>query len=397
MKTIDDMTKMLYHSRILHIAPEINFAKNFILPLIADGEENGQQSDVLCSVSDYMLDNREMQLSEAMPDMSTLYTHSIKLRSSPYRLINALIFLIKLVKKRKYQIVVSHTSIDSFIPIMLIRLFSKSRIVYFNHGVPALGYNGLTKILLQLIEKSNLTFSHITLAVGLSMQKKLNDLSGAPNVALVKPGSACGIVPLANSIGDLDIMRKDARAQLNINPNDRIVLFVGRAVARKGFFDVLKAWQSIPRKNYRLLLVGPSVSAVTASGLDLENVQALGYVDDPSIFYLAADVLCVPSHHEGFGYCYLEAASAGCVPICSLIPGPTDFITDKHTGLCVPVGDVEAIAATLKNVLEDDLLRERLRIAAFGMAKAFDRPPLVGKMTQFFATQISLSGSIRKS
>jgi glycosyltransferase involved in cell wall biosynthesis len=397
MKAINNMIEVPDSSRILHIAPELNFVKNFILPLITDRENNGQRSDVLCAVSDYVLDDREIQLSEAMLGLGTLYIRNVKLRSRPHLLIGALIFLIKLIKKSNYNIVVCHTSIDSFIPIILIRLFSKSRIVYFNHGIPALGYSGLTKYLLQMIEKSNLTFSHITLAVGLSMQRELNDLSRVASVALVKPGSACGIVPLATSIADLGSMRKNARARLKINPDERIVLFVGRPVARKGFFDVLRAWQIIQRKNYRLFLVGPSECELTSSGLDLENVETFGYVDDPSNFYLAADVLCVPSHHEGFGYCYLEAASAGCVPICSSIPGPTDFITDRHTGLCVPAGDVEVIAATLRHILENDKLRERLQVAAFGMSKAFDRMPLVIKINQFLATQISLSGSCRKN
>jgi glycosyltransferase involved in cell wall biosynthesis len=85
------------------------------------------------------------------------------------------------------------------------------------------------------------------------------------------------------------------------------------------------------------------------------------------------------------------------VPICSSIPGPTDFITDKQTGLCVPVGNVDAIAATLEQILENDIFRERLRVAAFDMSKTFERGQIVEKMTHFFETEILLSQHRGKS
>jgi glycosyltransferase involved in cell wall biosynthesis len=384
-------------NHVLHIAPELNFVRNFILPIIVQSESHRSCSDVLCGVSDYVSSDRENKLNAEMPPQSNLYTRDIKLRSNPYKFILTMIFMLRLIKKKQYNIIVCHTSIDSFAPILLIRFFTKSRIVYFNHGVPALGYTGLVRWVLQLIEKSNLTLSHTALSVGASMQAELNGFASFPKVALIAPGSACGIIQLATNLDALDSMRLKARARLRLKPDDRIALFVGRPVARKGFFDVLRAWQTLQRENFKLLLVGPSSDELAVAGLDMLNVEAVGYVEDTSIYYLAADVLCIPSYHEGFGYCYLEAAAAGCVPICSSIPGPTDFITDKQTGLCVPVGDVDAIAATLEQILENDIFRERLRVAAFDMSKTFERGQIVEKMIHFFETEILLSQHRGKS
>jgi len=132
----------------------------------------------------------------------------------------------------------------------------------------------------------------------------------------------------------------------------------------------------------RLLLVGPSGEfGENNNEFNGSNIYFLGYQADPTIFYLVADVLCIPSHHEGLGYCYLEAAAAGCVPICSDIEGPTDFVKNRFSGLTCKIKDAKSIRDCIGELLYDRDLRERLAFNAFQSAIAYDQEVIAPKVS----------------
>jgi glycosyltransferase involved in cell wall biosynthesis len=76
--------------------------------------------------------------------------------------------------------------------------------------------------------------------------------------------------------------------------------------------------------------------------IDTRQVQFLGALipDEVPDFLAETDVFLFPSHFEGFPNALLEALMAGCVPVCWLIEGITDFILDDgKTGFLCPTGD----------------------------------------------------------
>lgn len=200
--------------------------------------------------------------------------------------------------------------------------------------------------------------------------------------ALAQPGSACGIVLIDSDFDKIKQLRTTTRSKYNI-PNDKfVVLYVGRPVKRKGFFDLIDAWGKFRDDPCSILLiVGSTRTDVAKIGEDLaSNIIFFGYQPDPTPFYCLADVLCVPSHHEGLGYCYIEAASAACVPICADIPGPTDFVIDRINGLVCRVSDPCSVAESILLLKEDRKLKERLAKGAFDTSLAFDRVDLAPKV-----------------
>ena len=57
------------------------------------------------------------------------------------------------------------------------------------------------------------------------------------------------------------------------------------------------------------------------------------------------DVYLFTSHFEGCPNALLEAMMAGCVPVCGLIPGITDFLVETgRTGFIEELGDAEGFA-----------------------------------------------------
>ena len=65
----------------------------------------------------------------------------------------------------------------------------------------------------------------------------------------------------------------------------------------------------------------------------------------------ASNILCLPSHREGFGNVIIEAAASQIPSIASDIYGITDAIINHQTGILHPVKDVNAIVRAMQYFL----------------------------------------------
>jgi glycosyltransferase involved in cell wall biosynthesis len=86
--------------------------------------------------------------------------------------------------------------------------------------------------------------------------------------------------------------------------------------------------------------------------------------DEIPHFLGETDVYLFTSHFEGCPNALLEAMMAGCVPVCGLIPGITDFLVERRrTGFIEDLGDAEGFAAAIATLHED-----RTKLAALSRA-----------------------------
>ncbi len=100
-----------------------------------------------------------------------------------------------------------------------------------------------------------------------------------------------------------------------------------------------------------------------AFGLEIgRDIVLLGTVGDAELphWYRAADALAFPSTKEGWGLAVLEAQAAGLPVVSSDLPVFHEFLTDRVDTLMTPVGDATALAAGMREIIEDDGLRRRL-------------------------------------
>jgi glycosyltransferase involved in cell wall biosynthesis len=70
--------------------------------------------------------------------------------------------------------------------------------------------------------------------------------------------------------------------------------------------------------------------------------------------YASCDVWLCGSYVEGFGLPSLEAMACRCPVVSTDAGGPADFVKSGWNGYLVPVGDVEALANRLVDVLRRD-------------------------------------------
>ena len=87
----------------------------------------------------------------------------------------------------------------------------------------------------------------------------------------------------------------------------------------------------------------------------------------------AAEVATILSHQaiyvwpgcgEAYGLAYLEAQAAGLPVVAQETAGVPEVVEQGRTGVLTPAGDIEAYAAAIAKLLEDDRMRQAMAIAA---------------------------------
>lgn len=152
---------------------------------------------------------------------------------------------------------------------------------------------------------------------------------------------------------------------------------VGRLVPIKGhavlFEALVRVLKELPAATLDVAGAGPLDAELRALAGSLglgSAVRFLGHVPGPHVMEQAA-VVVVPSFGEGFGMVALEAMERSRAVVASAVGGLPEILDAGRTGLLVPAGNVEALAASLVG-LGSDLDRARTMGEA-GRKRALER------------------------
>jgi len=91
-----------------------------------------------------------------------------------------------------------------------------------------------------------------------------------------------------------------------------------------------------------------------------QQVTLHGWVDDVAKLLPDFDLFVSPSRAEPFGLSIVEAMAAGVPVIATASEGAREIIDNRQTGWLVPIGDPEALAGAIFELLGDADLRKRL-------------------------------------
>ncbi len=98
-------------------------------------------------------------------------------------------------------------------------------------------------------------------------------------------------------------------------------------------------------------------------GLD-ENVFLLGQRDDIPQLLAGFDAFVLSSRSEGYSLALVEAAATGLPIVATDVGGNAEIVQDEATGLLVPPGSPDAMAAAMRRLFDN--ADERLRMGAAG-------------------------------
>lgn len=165
------------------------------------------------------------------------------------------------------------------------------------------------------------------------------------------------------------LTEQQLRARLNA-PSQPIIVHASNFRAVKRPMDVARIFELVVRKlDARLLLIGEGpersrVEMYLAEKNLLERVLMAGYVENPLPLLYACRVFVLPSEHESFGLAALEALACGVPVVASNTEGLPELIADGECGFLCNVGDVEAFAKRVIELLTNDSLHQRMSTAA---------------------------------
>jgi glycosyltransferase involved in cell wall biosynthesis len=179
------------------------------------------------------------------------------------------------------------------------------------------------------------------------------------------------------------------RAELDTAPHAPLWLAMGRLHEAKAHDVSLKALALAPDAVLWIAGSGPQEATLKALAKRLgvaERVRFLGWRNDPSALYRAADVCVFPSRYEPLGNTVIQAWAHDVPIVAAAAQGPAGLIRTGADGLLVPIDDPEALAAATARVTTDPNLAARLIQAGRArIAHEFDKVAVVAQWRELFA------------
>ncbi|MFE0633104.1 glycosyltransferase family 4 protein [Streptomyces sp. NPDC058864] len=180
------------------------------------------------------------------------------------------------------------------------------------------------------------------------------------------------VVALPNSVPDPGVAPSALDA--------KYVVAAGRLAPVKHYGDLIRAFAkvAVERPDWGLRLYGSGGQREKLKGLigSLElgdRVRLMGTATPIEPEMAKGSLLAVSSSMESFGMTIVEAMRVGLPVVSTDCPlGPGEIISDGVDGLLVPPRDVDALAAAMLRLINDDELRRRMGRAALDKGARYD-------------------------
>jgi glycosyltransferase involved in cell wall biosynthesis len=198
-------------------------------------------------------------------------------------------------------------------------------------------------------------------------------------------------------LSERQIARNDQAIRQMIGlPNGAVLLgTVANLFPRKGYEVMLRALPAIVRAvpTVHYVIVGSDdhdyadrLKKLAQELKIVDRVHIVGFQDPVQPFLAALDLYVHPALMEGFGIAVVEAMAMGKAVVATTTGGLPEVVAQGETGLLVPPGDAESLAAVVVSLLEDKVRREQM--GRNGKARAQERFSLdasVGQMEQLYS------------
>jgi len=194
-------------------------------------------------------------------------------------------------------------------------------------------------------------------------------------------------------------------SNLDIIPENKTVLYVGRLEYGKGIWPLLQAAITVVKSvsNVQFLLAGthhPTLSPselssfIKSNQLD-NNVRILGHVcwEDLLALYKKSSIVVMPSYYETFGNTFLEAMLFEKPVIGFSGSSLEEIIEDGRSGHIIKRGDISCLACRIESLLKNREVREAMgREGRRRAVEKFSVSVVLPKLLAFYDEVLASSG-----
>jgi glycosyltransferase involved in cell wall biosynthesis len=273
----------------------------------------------------------------------------------------------------------------------LLKLFGfiKKPIVYSPHYAPIKTYPAL---LVALYEKTLGTLTVRTAKIVVLLTKayqKFFEKLGAKKTIIVPP--VVTMIPEVSSE-----TKDDLRRQLNITPDQKVIVSISRVVYSKGIHYFVHALSEILKKepNAVLIIAGkgeylPEIQKLADSLGVSKNIRYAGAISDDtkvSLLNIADLFFLLSFSGESFGIAAVEAMSIG-LPVLGSNRGAIPYVVqDRINGLIVDPENTQEVAAKTLELLQT---KQNYYKQNKEYAKEFAEENVVKKLIELYSTAIT--------
>jgi len=323
----------------------------------------------------------------------------INRRITPFEDIRSILRLVKIFRSGHFDIVHAHTPKAGLLGMIASRLAGVKNPIYTCHGMPLETERGLKRWVLKTCEKISFCCATKVLVVSQSLLQKVRDygICNSGKAIVLLDGTACGIDLKRFTKNEvLQNSAKKARAELGISNNDILIGFIGRLVPDKGIGVLLKAFCTLVKEyeNIHLAIIGdyePHRGYLSDKEVNLLDhhvkITHISFTNDIEKYYMAMDMLVLPTKREGFPYTLLEAAAMELPVIATKVTGCVDAVVDGVSGILVKVDDTTELYEAMLKLARDPDLRNKLgKQGRLRVEKLFDSKRLISEHIQLYKT-----------
>jgi glycosyltransferase involved in cell wall biosynthesis len=300
----------------------------------------------------------DRQIDSARVDgVRIIHLPSLVRRISPLYDMRALYDLVRIIRSERPDVVHTHTSKAGILGRLAAKIAKVPIIVHTAHGHVFFGHFGpvLSKIFLW-IERLIAPLTDRVVALTAGESKDYTDLDLYPREKLVKIHSGVDV----DKFKQVAVGAVEKKRSLGLEQKGPVVGFIGWLLPIKGPMHLLKAMENIwqDHEDANLVFIGKGDLDVDLRAEALKasangRVNFLGWRSDIDEIMPVFDIFVLPSLNEGMGRVLVEAMAAGKPIVASNVGGIPDLVQHGHNGLLVPPGDEKALAAAIRQLIDD--------------------------------------------
>lgn len=324
--------------------------RHFLLPLMRGIRGRGHEVVGVCAEGPLLAPVREEGFRVVALPMARSYSPMAQWRS-----VQA---LLAFLREEKPDLVHAHMPVSGFLARAAAKLAGVPRVAYTGHG---------------FLFNQPAPWPRRAASLGVEwLGGRLTDVFMTVSAEEAADARRLGIARHAVAIGngrDPERFHPDPEARARVRaelgtPADRVVVvMVARLVRHKGHPELISAMREVPAAE--LWVVGERLASdrgqelapLFADSCLGDRLKLLGYREDVQAVLAAADIFALPSHFEGLPMSVIEAMLTGLPVVATNIRGPREQVVDGVTGLLVPPGAVEPLAAALARLSGEPGLR----------------------------------------